>query len=508
MEHLPLNASRNFELWPSFSPGEWLDFNPTVVTLHAGQRLGFIRRDRIPPVPGEGTVWSVPLDENLRPTGMPAPLIARGEDPRAVVIGERIFLFYVVIEKDDASRILGSRVMFAELSAATLPPRVISSFALPKNPTGNPDLAHLTWEKNWVPFASDEHHVGLIYDHAPWTVILLNIATPGAAPRLVTAFKSSALEWSYGAIRGGASPIHYEGRYSITFFHSSQVVGSRNVYMVGACVFENAAPFEPVAMTREPLLIAPYRSTASRFGWNVLASVVFPMGATQTSDGFKLLCGLDDGEIGTFSILSSELAARLEPMQVRERMSIVSSDSSTTALPGGPIIFTTSPALTSAQLPLVRFLGRLPKSEGTFLDVGAAEGIYLVYLSNQFSKVVAVDDSHSNLLLRNLAVNDIDNFQSGAPLGRVEINPWGLTDVSLIKINSARWPDVDSQAIEMMRACRPIVLMELQGSPQNNQQLYDAMVGLGYTVEHLFPRTPQFVLCTLPSHRESCPWLL
>jgi predicted GH43/DUF377 family glycosyl hydrolase len=507
MQRQPLNATKSFDIWPSFSPGEWLDFNPTVLTMADGNQVAFIRRDKVPPVPGEGSIWSVPVDESLRPIGTPNSVVARGEDPRAVMLGGRLFLFYVVIEKDAAQRILGSCVMLAELTMTSATPSVISSYRLPKNPTGNPELKDITWEKNWVPFVVDNEFIGLIYEHSPWTVLLLNIATQGSAPKLVTAYKGQQLAWAYGEIRGGTTPLKYDDDTLITFFHSSQVIGSRNVYMVGACLFSNTAPYSPIAMTAEPLLIAPYRSTAMRFGWNVLASVIFPLGSSRSQNGFRLLCGIDDGEVGSFNIAFDTLSECMKPVPVRPNLSIVTSQSGSMEVPDGPVLFTPYPAQTKTQIPLARFLGMLPFWGGTYLDVGTAEGVYIAYLSQHFSRVVATEVVRSDWLLRNIAANGIQNLEIDSPLNEADSNPWNLRDVTLLRISSPNQVEIISKANGLIQECKPVILIDLQGSAPENQLLETTLSSYGYTVEHLFPITPQVIICTMPAHRKSCLWL-
>jgi len=508
MKIQPLNARECFEVWPSFSPGEWLDFNPTVITTTGGHLLAFIRRDKVPPVPGEGSIWSVPVDASLRPIGIPHIVVKRGEDPRAVVLGGRIFLFYIVIEKDAEQRVLGSCVMLAELTLSTPTPSVVVTHKLPKNPTGNLDLKDLKWEKNWVPFVVDRDHIGLIYAHNPWTVMLLNVAAADTPPKFVTAFLNRPLAWTYGEIRGGTVPIIYDDNKLITFFHSSQVIGSRNVYMVGACIFENAPPFTPIAMTSEPLLFAPYRFTASRFGWNVLASVIFPLGAIRVSNEFRLLCGLDDGEIGVYRILLNDLNIRLTPVTAQESMTVVSNNCKSLKLSNGPVIFTNDPDNIENELPLARFLSMLPKLGGTYLDFGAVDGLYLVYLSNHFSHVVAVGETHSPCLQRNLAVNFIKNYKSLptniSNSGKLEF----ILNVTFVRINLRNALEVLSEIKEILTEFKPMVLIVLQDSKQNIELIKELMRDYGYSVEHYFPLTPQVIMCTMPNHRKSCNWLL
>ncbi len=90
---VPLNCKNNFEIWPPLDVEEWIEFNPCCIQLPSGRWLGVIRRDKFPPIPGMGTTWTIELDDCLRPIGVPQLLLQPGEDPRAVVVGSRVFVF-------------------------------------------------------------------------------------------------------------------------------------------------------------------------------------------------------------------------------------------------------------------------------------------------------------------------------------------------------------------------------------------------------------------------------
>ena len=93
--------------------------------------------------------------------------------------------------------------------------------------------------------------------HEPWDVIKLQVE-PGPAPRLLEVRRCPGIVWDDGAIRGGTAPVLYDDDHLITFFHSAQVIGSRRLFSVGACVFMAKPPYAPVFPTSFPLLTAPY----------------------------------------------------------------------------------------------------------------------------------------------------------------------------------------------------------------------------------------------------------
>jgi hypothetical protein len=505
----PLNATADFDIWPRLSPDEWLDFNPSIATLATGQKIALVRRDRIPPVPGEGTVWSVLLDDQLHPCGVPYPLVDRGEDPRAVVIGERLYLFYVVIEKNADGKILGSCEMLTEFVAATFPLVPIRSFQLPKNPVSDPQRANTTWEKNWVPFALNDGNIALIYTHQPWTILHLNVAPEVPIPEFLAVFSIGEIKWDYGEIRGGTPPIVFDENSLITFFHSAQVIGSRNVYMVGACVFRNSPPYEPRLITTEPLLVARYRTTAARFGWGVLASVIFPLGAIQQNSIFKLLCGIDDGEIGIFAMTTEELKSRLCPFIQRPNLSVLPNSGSAFRISEGPLVFTSQPQSSSVVLPLARFLRMLSNNNGIFLDIGAGEGLFTIYLADTVMDVIAIEASEQDLLKRNLALNSVHNCRVYSTIGEVRWEEFGdSANISVVRVNAPATQEAIKSAVHMIQKCLPIVLIHLPPSGEESTSCKGMLADLGYSVEHLFELQPQVVLCTTAIHRERYCWLL
>jgi predicted GH43/DUF377 family glycosyl hydrolase len=515
MKHLPLNATRNFDIWPNLSPNEWLDFNPTIVTLENGQTLAFIRRDRVPPIPGEGTIWSIPLNVDLHPVGTPHLIIPRGEDPRAVVIGERIFLFYVIIEKEPTGKILGSSVILSEFSAEIYPPTLVRSYPLPKNPTGNPALLNTKWEKNWVPFVTRENQIALIYQHAPWTILLLKVEPAEATPEFITYYAGNELLWDYGEIRGGTSPIKYSDKENITFYHSSQVIGSRMIYMVGACVFSNTPPYTPTLMTLEPLLIAPYKSIAARFGWGILASVIFPLGAKHQDGKYKITAGIDDGEIGIFTISESELKNRLAPIQTKSQNTIIASDTTTMKLPHGPTITTTDSKNTISQIPIARFIKMLRINTGTFLDLGTEDGLFPIYLTDCFSKVIAVKEHKTEQTEQTEQTEHNINCNSIANCETHEIESFDFdklqknkTNTTLIRINVTNLQNTLTKLSTTIQRDSPIILIRLQEKDGDSKAYIDMLNTHNYDIKHLFQRNPEYVLCIKQKHIKHLQWIL
>lgn len=511
MHRQPLNREQDFERWAPLSPGQWLDFNPTVVSLPdrlGGGRLAIIRRDHVPPQPGRGTLWVLPVDEQLRPAGPAELLIGRGEDPRALVLGDRLLVFYCVIDRDAADAVSGSTMMLAEFDVADGRPTLVRAFGLPKNPL---QLAAAgdrgaVWEKNWVPFEVSPTQVGLIYSHDPWHVIVLDCDPARDARRFVGHFKGPALAWRHGQIRGGTPPLPCGDDQLITFFHSSAVVGSRKVYAVGACRFDRAAPYTPRAITREPLLVAPYHSGAHRFGWRFAGSVVFPLGAQPDEHGYRLLSGLDDGEIGSFRVRHDQLAERLDPLQAQAGVTCSDADERSWA-PSGPLLLRAADAALAAELAQARFLQGLVGSGRCFVDWGAGEGTASVLLADRFDRVLSVEPvaARRRLIERQAAVNDLPSVQVLPP--PAGLDDAGLDGVDLLRVDS---PDtlaaVLDTATALLRRCRPVLFLHLPADEAQADAVIDRLTDDAFDCRRLAVHHPRWLVALPAERRAAWSW--
>jgi FkbM family methyltransferase len=547
----PLNRDASFKLWPAFDPGRFVDMNPSVVRLGPKEAWAVFCRYTTPPQPGQGSIWAVRVDANLQPAGVPVLLLSQGIDPRVIKLGKKILIFFAMIERDAAGKPNGSTVAMAEFALNGGQWTSQNIYALPKHPVQGELSAEAdaNWEKNWVPFAIDETHVGLIYSHEPWDVLTLCVE-PGQIPKLKDLHRSPGLTWEDGTIRGGTSPVPFDENHLITFFHAAQNIGSRRLYSVGACVFTAKAPYQPVLMTREPLLVAPYKSGAARFGWRFAGSVIFPMGAEPVRDGFNVLCGIDDGEIGSFLIRMADLKARLEPPQPLIVASVHDYRGGPGArLPQKRLLFVPHPIPGIPEIAMINFLRALAGRGRTFVDVGSHIGFYSMGLAPGFNKVVAFEPSRFQYgwLTRNRALNDYahvacEHVALGDTRGEATLNVLsyegglnslspevaaghtiidrytvpvellddrGMTDVDLMKI------DVEGFEIPVLRGAqktidtsRPVILIEVWTDIERRQKVKAVMDEMNYTFEPLFPLSPELVLCLPRERRDSYSWFI
>lgn len=514
MHRGPLNRLRDFDRWPALDPGQWLDFNPTLFERPASQGGGLmaiVRRDRYPPVPGRGTLWTVPVDAGLQPCGPAQPLVGRGEDPRALVIGERLLVSFCVIDRDGADAVCGSTMMLAEFDFVDGRPVARRQFALPKNPLrlARPDDRQAAWEKNWVPFPAGGSRIGLVYSHDPWHVIELDADPADEARRFVGHHAGGAVAWEHGQIRGGTPPLPFGSDRWITFFHASEVVGSRKVYSVGACTFDRAAPYTPRQITREPLIVAPYRSGAHRFGWAFAGSVVFPLGAIACGEGWRLLAGLDDGEVGHFTVSHGELAERLDPIDAvdTEHWGDIAG---TGWSPRGPMLLgagsgAAGPA--AADLALARFARHLVGSGRTMVDWGAGSGVASVLLAPRFDRVLAFDDSPAarRRIERQARVNAMPQLTVHEPRGTLDGQD--LQAVDLLRIDCPTdLPAILAGAAALLERCQPVLLLHL-ASEQGDDDPAIAWLGeRGYTCRRLAVHHPRWLVAIAIARHPAFDW--
>lgn len=157
---------------------------------------------------------------------------------------------------------------------------------------GNNDFTAM--EKNWVFFEYD-CRLHFVYQSQKQIVVC---ADTGVVHSTQTRQK-----WIYGPIKGGTSPLPFDDKRWIRFFHSTldnNPPPYRRRYFIGALLMENTPPFTIVAITQKPVLCGSeaddLTDTERGACFHHKANVVFEGGAIANGDGYILSVGVNDSQ--------------------------------------------------------------------------------------------------------------------------------------------------------------------------------------------------------------------
>lgn len=193
------------------------------------------------------------------------------EDPRLFVANEKLYLSYTD----------GYQMAQAEIDPETL--KALNSFYIDK-----PEK--LRTEKNWT-FFEDSGKLKCIYDLPSMTIFEMD----GNKYKLESK-SDKKIEWKYGEIRGGSSPIKVKDKF-ISFFHSRTSIlvngASGYQYHMGAIEFEAKEPYNITRISVSPLVSGEeVDSKIPRLSNRIY--VVFPCGSVKEKDGFAVSFGYND----------------------------------------------------------------------------------------------------------------------------------------------------------------------------------------------------------------------
>lgn len=231
--------------------------------------------------------------------------VSRAEDPRLVIVDERVFMFYN--DSLDGTK-YGPRTMhMAELLQEG------ERFFLGPICKMTPPHTYRRTEKNWMPFSHKET-LHAVYSVSPHVVFELDKETGD----VVQMYESNcSLPWCHGELRGGTQAIRVGDDY-LAFVHSLVPTiptwlkkKSIGYYFMGAYLFDGKPPFRIKKVTKTPLNHPEfYTSRNSR-------NIVYPTGIIDGEDKLYVVYNENDSKIRVAVINKAKL---LESMvEVDER---------------------------------------------------------------------------------------------------------------------------------------------------------------------------------------------
>lgn len=198
------------------------------------------------------------------------------EDPRLFIHNNELYLSYTD----------GYQMAQAKIEPNTL--QAANSFYIEKPNTTRT-------EKNWI-FFSHENELYSVYSTSPHVIFKMDEKKHSIVYQ--TDWKN---QWKYGEIRGGSSPILWNGQY-LSFFHSSITLGYHGrQYHMGAYTFESKPPFNVRCITREPIISGENINPSIQRLSNKIF-VVFPGGQIRNETGFDVAFGYNDYECRSVNI--------------------------------------------------------------------------------------------------------------------------------------------------------------------------------------------------------------
>lgn len=167
-----------------------------------------------------------------------------------------------------------------------------------------PDMPGNDWTTMSKNFVCWEHD-GFI--HAIWkngTVLKFSRLFAGSP---IDVYESEPATWPYGEIRGGTSPLPFDGKW-LRFFHSriwDRENGKPWRYHIGALLMEPHPPFNVIKVSSRPILSGDESGDPMIPHWK--QDVVFPMGCIADGDEFVVSIGINDAHSALLRLKKEDL---------------------------------------------------------------------------------------------------------------------------------------------------------------------------------------------------------
>lgn len=161
-------------------------------------------------------------------------------------------------------------------------------------------------EKNWG-FFDCEGELHAVYSIGPGEHRVLKIDGEHVVTEYSTDWNPG---WTWGIMRGGASPTRVGDEY-YSFFHGVKIQAGTRHYTIGLYTFEAKPPFRPLRVISEPLVIAGF----SHWCLSEAKYIVFPCGAALKGGRWHVSAGEHDSKCSVFAFDAEEIEKALTPLK-------------------------------------------------------------------------------------------------------------------------------------------------------------------------------------------------
>lgn len=161
-------------------------------------------------------------------------------------------------------------------------------------------------EKNWG-FFDHDGELYAVYAIGPGEHRVLKIDGERVAAEYSTEWNPA---WSWGVMRGGASPVRVGDEY-YSWFHGVRIEPGLRHYTVGLYTFEAKPPFRTKRLVTEPMAIAGY----SRWADKEAKYIIFPCGAALKGGIWHISAGEHDNRCTAISFDAAAVESKLEPVR-------------------------------------------------------------------------------------------------------------------------------------------------------------------------------------------------
>lgn len=257
------------------------------------------------------------LKGNIQYLKIPCPHFSRAEDPRLIVINQRLYVIYSDNVEEEATE-GGFRVFVAEIVEQD------DSFAIQsvEKLSDFPGELSTRREKNWVPF---NYQDSLLLGYSLKPHRILYPLLDGSEKCMDVSTTLTNVQWEWGEMRGGTPALKVDNEY-IAFFHSSIYLATEHSkgvnmphYFIGVYSFQSHPPFAITKISPKPLIGKNfYDGVDYEYYWKPVR-VVFPCGFIQDKNFFWVTYGRQDHEIWVVKIDKKKLMGWLVPVDAIQK---------------------------------------------------------------------------------------------------------------------------------------------------------------------------------------------